>query len=240
MNKFWQFVISKRKIKNLKITCLIPFFNEKGRVESVLEKVLKIPEIDEVIAIDDCSIDGSYESVKKKFREKVTVLRNEENLGKTDAIRKGLVVSSGDYIFLCDADLQNFIPAEFSNGFKILKKDPKIDMIIFNREKTGLVEKLTRSHIYLCGERVLKKADLEKILEQDVKGYQVEMAINMFMIENKKNVLMVGVSTKNTIKEKKGIKRSVKENSKMLYQILAFSGIAGLLSIYLRKWIKEN
>jgi glycosyltransferase involved in cell wall biosynthesis len=99
----------------IKVSIIIPFFNEQNTIIQILEKVSqqKIPGIIfEVIAIDDGSIDKSR-SLLQSRPELYDKLITQENSGKGAAVKAGLKSSTGEYILFQDADLE-YDPADYS------------------------------------------------------------------------------------------------------------------------------
>jgi glycosyltransferase involved in cell wall biosynthesis len=105
----------------MKLSIIIPVFNEKKTIEEILERVISTSVFNlekEVIVVDDGSNDGTTEllkELKEKFR--FLLLRHEKNLGKGTAIRTGLNYVSGDIVLIQDADLE-YDPKDYQ---KILK-----------------------------------------------------------------------------------------------------------------------
>lgn len=87
-----------------KVTIIIPAFNEEARIGRVLKVLKKIPEIDEIIVVDDGSTDKTI-TVAKKFE--VRALAHGTNKGKGEAVKTGIRASQNDAIVLFDADLEN-------------------------------------------------------------------------------------------------------------------------------------
>src|SRR5699024_6021987 len=87
------------------ISCIIPFFNEGERIFSVLRMLKQIPEIAQIICIDDGSKDNTAFAIKEMWQE-LTVISLPVNEGKSAAIKHGLAVAKTEYILLMDADLQ--------------------------------------------------------------------------------------------------------------------------------------
>jgi len=92
----------------MKISIIIPCFNECSTVDKILDKVLKNKNyIYEIIIIDDFSTDGSREILKNIPRDKIDhLILNEKNYGKGYSIRQGLKIATGDIILIQDADLE--------------------------------------------------------------------------------------------------------------------------------------
>jgi len=97
-------------MKKEKVSIIIPAFNEKKRISSVLDVAIKarkkIEEIIEVIVVDDGSNDNTREEAKEKDINKLIV--HKENKGKGEALKSGIKKAEGDILFFLDADLINF------------------------------------------------------------------------------------------------------------------------------------
>ncbi|MFH0852567.1 MAG: glycosyltransferase family 2 protein [bacterium] len=91
----------------MKLSIIIPVFNEAQTIEELLAKVQNadLGVEKEIIIVDDCSTDGTRE-ILEKYRDKYIVLRHEKNHGKGKAIRTGLANASGDWVVIQDADLE--------------------------------------------------------------------------------------------------------------------------------------
>ena len=96
----------------MKLSVLIPVYNEEKTIDLILAKVLELersPLIDEleVIAVDDCSKDNSL-NILNKYADsgRVRLFRHEKNQGKGAAVRTAVANSTGDYVVFQDADLE--------------------------------------------------------------------------------------------------------------------------------------
>ncbi len=93
---------------------LMPIFNEVRTLDSILEKVLAQPCVQEVVAVDDSSNDGSWERLQEWTRRdnRIRIARHDRNRGKGAAIRSALAQASAPYVIVQDADLE-YDPADY-------------------------------------------------------------------------------------------------------------------------------
>ena len=99
----------------MKISIIIPCFNEEKTIEEMVNKVLKFNTLEkEILIIDDCSVDDSREIIKKisNLNTSVKCFFQDKNQGKGSAIRKGFEVATGDILLIQDADLE-YDPSDY-------------------------------------------------------------------------------------------------------------------------------
>lgn len=97
------------------LSVVMPAFNEEATIGQVIEKVLALPELAELVIIDDCSTDATHEIVQRLAERHplITLITNDENLGKTGSIRRGFALTKGSVVIVQDADLE-YDPVEIS------------------------------------------------------------------------------------------------------------------------------
>jgi glycosyltransferase involved in cell wall biosynthesis len=98
----------------VKLSILMPVYNERATLASAIKEVLNVdfPCEMELVVVDDGSTDGTrdlYQSLGDDPRVKVDL--HERNQGKGAAIRTAATAATGDYVIMCDADLE-YTPAE--------------------------------------------------------------------------------------------------------------------------------
>ncbi|HUU26455.1 MAG TPA: glycosyltransferase family 2 protein [archaeon] len=90
----------------MKISVIIPVYNEKSTIEEIIDLVNKVDIEKEIIVVDDGSTDGTVEAIKKKEHEVTKVHHSPVNFGKGAAIRVGLTYVTGDVVIIQDADAE--------------------------------------------------------------------------------------------------------------------------------------
>lgn len=118
----------------MKISVVIPCFNEISTIEAIIQKVLavQLPFGREIIIVDDCSSDGTREYLKTlgDSRE-IKVVFHQINRGKGAALRTGFEHASGDIVIIQDADLE-YEPQEYSKLLQPILEN-KADVVFGSR-----------------------------------------------------------------------------------------------------------
>jgi glycosyltransferase involved in cell wall biosynthesis len=97
----------------LKLSIVIPIYNERETLETLIAKVNAVDYDKEIILIDDFSTDGTREILMKyENKERFQVLYHKRNQGKGAALRTGFSSVNGDIIIIQDADLE-YNPADY-------------------------------------------------------------------------------------------------------------------------------
>jgi len=92
----------------MKLSIVIPCYNEKNTIQNILEVLHTIPIKDkEIIVVDDCSKDGTRNLLQNELKHLVDrLILHEVNQGKGAALRTGFQAAKGDIVIVQDADLE--------------------------------------------------------------------------------------------------------------------------------------
>lgn len=138
------------------LSIVIPAHNEESRLPRTLEQVLQFLEqqaySSEVIVVENGSTDRTFELAQElSHKHKNLIALHEEQRGKGNAVRRGILEAHGEYRFICDADLSmpieelpKFLPPAMT-GF---------DIAIGSREAPGAIRYNEPSYRHLGGRAI--------------------------------------------------------------------------------------
>lgn len=205
-------------LEDIRISCIIPAYNEEGRIGNVLPIVITEPLIDEVIVVNDGSKDRTAEVVGRFKGVKLIDLK--ENRGKAFALKTGITSAKGNIILLLDADL---IGLNHDNVQELL--DPVLngdaDMTLSLRKNSLFIYRILGVDM-VSGERAIQKEILEQLGEYEHSRFGFESLLNEFIITNKLNFKSVKwdnvkVSPKH---KKRGFWKGIFDEFKMIREIM--------------------
>lgn len=115
----------------MKLSVIIPVYNEVNGVEKIINTVKNVPIDKEIIVVDDFSADGTRD--KLKMIDGIKLLFHPKNMGKGAAIRTGISQTMGDVIVIQDADLE-YDPRDYRNLIKPFE-DKRVGAVYGSRFK---------------------------------------------------------------------------------------------------------
>lgn len=113
----------------MKLSVLIPVYNEERSVAALVERVRAVPVPKEIVVVDDCSTDNTL-AVLAAIPD-IVVLRHPVNRGKGAAIRTALARATGDVVLIQDADLE-YDPDDYPRLLAPFA-DPQVDAVFGSR-----------------------------------------------------------------------------------------------------------
>lgn len=138
----------------MKVSIIIPVFNEVNTVKLLLDKVIEnSPNDREIIIIDDFSNDGTRELLKNGLNKKIDkLILNQKNFGKGYSVRQGIKEASGDVILIQDADLE-YNPSDYK---RLLNPIVKYDAdVVYGSRFSGSEEKRVLYFWHTIGNKFL-------------------------------------------------------------------------------------
>jgi len=212
----------------MKISCIVPVYNEASRVGAVLDVLVGCELLDEVIVVNDGSTDNSEEILKK--RKGIKLISYHKNEGKSHAMRIGLEESKNDWVMTIDSDLEG-----------LNRKNIEALIAPINSYKSNFAMTLRKNSLgifkffkldFVSGERIFKKSMIKDLNDlEKLPGFGLEVFLNKIIIENQMKFMVV--NWPNVVTPRKSVKfgfwAGIKGDFKMILQIKSVIGLFGIL-----------
>ncbi|MBP9779409.1 glycosyltransferase family 2 protein [Candidatus Gracilibacteria bacterium] len=134
-------------------SCIIPAYNEGPRIARILETVLACVDIDEVIVVNDGSIDNTQQVIDAFDTPKLRKIHLKKNSGKLSAFFAGIEKATGTHIFMTDADYIGFTTEHIQQLINPVKHGIVDSTMMMWKESLGICKLL--KHDMFSGARVL-------------------------------------------------------------------------------------
>ncbi|GIW66856.1 MAG: hypothetical protein KatS3mg095_0754 [Candidatus Parcubacteria bacterium] len=182
----------------LMVSCIIPAYNEEKYIKNTIESIKNSGLVDEIIVIDDGSTDNTNKIVQKL--NYVKIITNKKNLGKAQSILRGVKLSMGNIILICDADLQGI---NFDDLSKLINpiKNNKFDITIasnipFVIKRFSGLRCLKKEIFKLIDKNNLSRVNynIEEIINEVIKNYNLKFKyIKVNKIRNVHKIIKYGL-----------------------------------------------
>ena len=223
---------------NLKLSVLLPIYNEERELEACLRQVLASTAPFEIIAVDDCSTDATPQILLRFDDPRLRILRHPQNLGKGSAIQTALAQARGDVVIIQDADTE-YDPRNYDPLFQLYQehttRDPRQQYVVYGSRdlsKQPLIghlgnQFLTLATNLLCGTALkdmetcykLVPTGLMRELELKSRGFEIEPEITAKLARRGVYFLQMPIAYRPR-KDKK--LRRVRDGSKSLFALIKY------------------
>lgn len=203
----------------MKITCVIPAYNEEKTIGNIIRCVSDVEYIDEIIVISDGSVDRTS-FISKSMGARTIELKS--NRGKGAALAAGIESSIGDIIMFLDADLIGLNRGHIDELLlPVIRNETDMTIGVFNNGRffTDIAQRITPQ---LSGQRALKRCIIQDISKLKMTRYGVEIVITKLAQSRhiRYKTVILEKLTHIMKEEKLGLVRGFKERIKMYWQII--------------------
>ncbi|MCK5020634.1 MAG: glycosyltransferase family 2 protein [Candidatus Peribacteraceae bacterium] len=210
----------------MKVTAVVPIFNEERTILNVLSTLNKSELISEIVVVDDASTDNSLELVRNFSSNKLKVIHLKNNVGKSGAVREVARNIYTDILFLCDGDLHNFKIEHIDQLLKSFIND-RYSMSVGIRDR-GLLHNMFVKKFgpLITGERALNFSIYQKTMNHPLmEDYGLELILNDYCNKN-------GIVIQREIL--KGVRQTMKPYKNKNWVIPLIKEIFDIMVVYLK------
>lgn len=170
------------------LSIVIPCYNEKDNIVSLVKRVLDAPiENKEIIVVDDCSKDGTRDILEKEIKPLVSkLIYHEVNGGKGAALRTGFKAATGDVVIIQDAD-HEYDPNEYPKVVNPVfegKARVVYGSRFLNNKRKGYLANRVANYVLTCFSNIFTKQKLTD-METCYKVFEREIIQSVDIEENR-------------------------------------------------------
>jgi glycosyltransferase involved in cell wall biosynthesis len=142
------------------LSVIIPAYNEERTTRRILGRVLQLPNLLEVIFVDDCSTDGTAAIAQEMAAAdpRIRYMRHATNGGKTEALKTGFAASVGEVVIVQDADLE-YNPDEIPSVIELILQG-RADVVFGSRFQVRKAARVLYYYHYLANKSLTFLSDL--------------------------------------------------------------------------------
>ncbi len=132
------------------LSVVVPVYNEEKTLAKVVTKLLPLPQLHEILIVDDCSSDATPRIANALIAEdaRVRIIRHSRNQGKTSALKTGFQETTGAVVVVQDADLE-YDPEEIPSLIQPIV-DGHADVVYGSRFLVRKTARVLYFHHYLA------------------------------------------------------------------------------------------
>lgn len=223
----------------MKVSIIIPAYNEEKSIGANLEILGNVDGIDEIIVVDDGSTDGT--ALIAGQYPYVRLVSHDKNRGKYQAVLSGVNEAKNDLILFYDADLTGMRSEYVEDLINEFSKSCK--MVIMDKgSQSWIFRKLARSLPAQSGTRIMTKKDFYKIDFGKKRSFDLEPSISRYFIQHDLSIGFVeAAGSKDPRKSfKYSFFRGVYLDLRTVWQVSTCFGVLGLPKVISDMWMIER
>lgn len=205
-----------------RFSAVVPAHDERPTIASVVAALRQHPLIDEVIVVDDCSLDGTGLVARSAGARVITLPWRS---GKAEAMSRGVAEARNNLLFFCDADLTGLTEDAISRILTPVQQRGCGMYVGIRARRTYWANRLLHFTPIIGGERALTRLLWDEVPATYKRNFQIEIALNFFAKANGHRMeftVLQGLGQ--VIKERKrGLLRGSWQRLSMIVDVLVVS-----------------